>query len=53
MAGNPRVYGNLVSLLGKYSKFADAGDKAGVRQALAEDGAPADAASDEATDPQA
>jgi myo-inositol-1(or 4)-monophosphatase len=33
LAGNPRVYGQLVGLLGKYSKFASAGDKAGVRQA--------------------
>ena len=39
MAGNPRVYGHLVTLLGKYSKFAGAGEKAGVRQALAEDAA--------------
>ena len=28
MAGNPRVYGQLVPILGKYSKFASAGDKA-------------------------
>lgn len=41
MAGNPRVYGHLVSLLGKYSKFAVAGEKAAVRQALAEDSAEA------------
>ncbi len=34
MAGNPRIYGQLVSLLGKYSKFASAGEKAGVRQAI-------------------
>jgi myo-inositol-1(or 4)-monophosphatase len=27
------VYGQLVGLLGKYSKFASAGDKAAVRQA--------------------
>jgi myo-inositol-1(or 4)-monophosphatase len=33
LAGNPRVYGQLVGLLGKYSKFASAGDKAAVRQA--------------------
>ena len=33
MAGNPRVYGQLVGILGKYSKFASAGEKAGVRQA--------------------
>jgi myo-inositol-1(or 4)-monophosphatase len=35
MAGNPRVYGQLVSILGKYSKFASAGEKATVRQAAA------------------
>ncbi len=34
LAGNPRIYGQLVTLLGKYSKFATAGDKATVRQAL-------------------
>jgi len=34
VAGNPRIYGQLVGTLGKYSKFAGAGDKAGVRQAL-------------------
>jgi myo-inositol-1(or 4)-monophosphatase len=33
LAGNPRVYGQLVSLLGKYSKFAPAGEKAALRQA--------------------
>ena len=36
MAGNPRIYGQLVPLLGKYSKFAGAGDKAAVRQAATE-----------------
>jgi myo-inositol-1(or 4)-monophosphatase len=35
MAGNPKIYGQLVTLLGKYSKFANANDKAAVRQALA------------------
>ncbi len=34
MAGNPRVYGQLVTLLGKHSKFASAGEKASVRQTL-------------------
>lgn len=34
LAANPKVYGQLVSLIGKYSKFASAGDKAGVRQNL-------------------
>ena len=36
MAGNPRIYGQLVPLLAKYSKFAGAGDKAAVRQAARE-----------------
>ena len=30
LAGNPRVYGQLVTLLGKYSKFATATEKAAV-----------------------
>ena len=34
VAGNPKIYGQLVGTLGKYSKFASAGDKASVRQAL-------------------
>jgi myo-inositol-1(or 4)-monophosphatase len=33
LAGNPRIYGQMVGLLGKYSKFASAGEKAGLRQA--------------------
>jgi myo-inositol-1(or 4)-monophosphatase len=33
VAGNPRVYGQLVQMLHKYSKFASAGEKASVRQA--------------------
>jgi myo-inositol-1(or 4)-monophosphatase len=33
IAGNPRIYGQLVAILGKYSKFASAGDKAALRQA--------------------
>ena len=37
LAGNPRIYGQLVPLLGKYSKFASAGDKAAVRQAATPD----------------
>ncbi|MCX7227095.1 MAG: inositol monophosphatase, partial [Burkholderiales bacterium] len=36
LAGTPRIYGQLVGLLGKYSKFAGADDKAAVRQATAE-----------------
>ena len=31
LAGNPRIYGQLVSILGRYSKFASAGEKATVR----------------------
>lgn len=34
MAGAPRIYGQMVSVLGKYSKFASAGEKATVRQTL-------------------
>ena len=33
LAGNPRIYGQLVPILSKYSKFASAGEKAGVRAA--------------------
>ena len=33
LAANPKIYGQLVALTGKYSKFASAGDKALVRQA--------------------
>ena len=32
VAGNPRIYGQLVAILGKYSKFASAGEKAALRQ---------------------
>ncbi len=31
LAGAPRIYGQLVSMLGKYSKFATVGEKAAVR----------------------
>ncbi len=34
LAANPRIYGQLVGIIGKYSKFAGAGEKATVRQAL-------------------
>jgi myo-inositol-1(or 4)-monophosphatase len=37
VAGNPRIYGQLVATLGKYSKFAGVGDKATVRQSLQDD----------------
>ncbi len=32
VAGNPRIYGQLVAILGKYSKFASTGEKAKLRQ---------------------
>ena len=35
LAGTPRVYGQLVGILSKYSKFAPAGEKAALRQATA------------------
>ena len=44
MAGAPRIYGQMVSVLGKYSKFASAGEKATVRQTLRAPGAQADEA---------
>ena len=34
MAATPRVYAQMASLLGKYSQFATAGEKAAVRQSL-------------------
>jgi myo-inositol-1(or 4)-monophosphatase len=34
LAANPKIYGQLVGVTGKYSKFASAGDKAVVRQAV-------------------
>jgi len=46
MAANPRIYGQLVQILGKYSQFAGAGEKASVRQAAAADNAAATAAAD-------
>ncbi len=36
LAANPRIYGQLVSVLGKYSKFASAADKAVVHSAVSE-----------------
>ena len=46
LAGNPRIYGQLVPILGKYSKFASAGDKAAVRQAEAADAPAGDQTAD-------
>jgi myo-inositol-1(or 4)-monophosphatase len=37
MAANPKIYGQLVGVLGKYSKFASAGEKAGLRQTIGND----------------
>ncbi len=37
LAGNPRAYGQLVSILGKYSKFAGVEDKLGVDASIAAD----------------
>ena len=42
LAGSPRIYGQLVSILSKYSKFASAGEKAEVRQTMSLSGAAAD-----------
>ena len=43
LAANPKIYSQLVGVLGKYSKFASAGDKAAVRQARGRLGATPDA----------
>ncbi|MDD0816835.1 inositol monophosphatase family protein [Curvibacter sp. HBC28] len=53
LAGNPRIYGQLVGLLGKYSKFAGAGDKAAVRQALGQDSAAAESSAEDSADAEA
>jgi myo-inositol-1(or 4)-monophosphatase len=51
LAANPRIYGQLIGMLGKYSKFASAGDKAAVRQArTGKLGKTDDATAAEATD---
>ncbi len=44
LAGSPRIYGQMVGILHKYSKFATAGEKAQVRQAAEADDASAAAA---------
>ncbi|NMM81742.1 inositol monophosphatase [Acidovorax sp. SRB_14] len=54
LAGSPRIYGQLVPILGKYSKFAGAGEKAALRQAdaaEAEAEAPTPAAPDAPAQP--
>ncbi|MDR2324793.1 MAG: inositol monophosphatase [Acidovorax sp.] len=44
LAGNPRAYGQLVGILGKYSKFAGVGDKMSVQACLKQSAAEQDAA---------
>ncbi|QDL38330.1 inositol monophosphatase family protein [Rhodoferax sediminis] len=44
LAANPKIYGQLVPLLAKYSKFASAGEKAALRQTLTVPGATSPAA---------
>ena len=46
LAGNPRAYGQLVSILGKYSKFASVEDKLGVDAGVASDKKDEDASND-------
>ena len=41
LAGNPRIYGQLVPILAKYSQFAAAGDKAALRQSVGSEDAAA------------
>ena len=51
LAANPKIYGLLIGLVGKYSKFASAGEKAGVRQKLTlSDSAPAEDKANDNTD---
>jgi len=48
VAGNPRVYGQLVATLAKYSRFAGAGEKAGLRQAANASAVPSEPAAGDA-----
>lgn len=50
LAGSPRIYGQLVAILSKYSKFASAGEKAAVRQTLSGSGTATDTPSDDSRD---
>jgi len=52
LAAAPRIYGQLVPLLSKYSKFASAGEKAAVRQAQQDGDAP-DAPAADPAEPEA
>ena len=53
LAANPKIYSQLVGVLGRYSKFASAGDKATVRQNLQPATPAADSAADESNSPAA
>ena len=50
LAANPKIYGQMVGVIGKYSKFASAGDKVALRQSLPTSAAPADGATPPASD---
>ena len=50
LAGNPRIYGLLVGIVGKYSKFTSAGEKASVRQTPAAEAEQAPTPDDASTD---
>jgi myo-inositol-1(or 4)-monophosphatase len=52
VAGNPKIYGQLVAILGKYSKFASAGEKAALRQSTPNLVAPDASPSAELPNPQ-
>jgi myo-inositol-1(or 4)-monophosphatase len=40
MAGTPKVYGQMVTILGKYSKFAPAGEKVAARERIGKPAVP-------------
>ena len=50
LAGNPLIYGQLVTILGKYSKFAGAVEKPAVLQALGQDSGAADSSEADTAD---
>ena len=54
LAANPKIYSLLIGLVGKYSKFATAGEKAGLRQTLSlgDSAAPSAAAAPEPSKPE-
>ena len=52
VAANPKIYGQMVATLAKYSKFAGAGDKAAVRQAALNAAAAASNSEDDEAAPQ-